>query len=417
MVNMTERKRLPFQTFDTAIQQIRRGYFSAVYFWRTKRILEDMHFQKRVLMQVFQKNHAVLCGIDEALAVLRLCSGLYSNSKEAFKLFDEYVARERIIRALYAERNYRILEQEQKRQTAAEIELDELWVDKSGELEIQALFDGDRIEPWETIMTIKGLPQYFAHLESVYLGILARRTLVATNVSKVVQAANGKDVLFFADRFDFYRNQTGDGYAAMKAGVKAVATDTMGEWWGNKGAGTTPHALIASFGGDTVAATLAFARKYPDVPCISLVDFKNNCVGTSLAVADAFKSKGLPLWGVRLDTSEAMVDRSISHSHPRQMMGQEKPTGVNLMLVSNVRRALDGAGHQGVKIVVSGGFNEERIAYFEKNQAPVDAYGVGSSLLKGSNDFTADIVLLEGHRCAKAGRWWRPNSRLERAVW
>ena len=413
---MEKRERLPIETFDMPVQDIRRGYCSAVYFWREKRILEKLNYDKKVTMQVFQKNDAVLCGIDEAIAVLKLCSGYYSEPERAFSLFDEYKKQERLIRELYV-RQYFLRrdnsgwESALRRKTELEIELSILWVDKSAELDIRALNDRDRISPWETVMTIEGLPQYFAHLESVYLGILARRTLVATNVANVVEAAQGKPILFFADRFDHYSNQTGDGYAAMCGGVKGVATDNMGEWWGNQGSGTMPHALIACFNGDTVRATLAFAKQYPEVPCISLVDFHNDCVNAAVDVANAFKAKGLKLWGVRLDTSENMVDAFI---YRNGQMGDERPTGVNPILVNNVRWALDKGGYGDVKIIVSGGFNKDKIRYFESKKVPVDAYGCGSSLLKGNNDFTADIVVVDGRYCSKVGRWERPNLRLER---
>ena len=74
---------------------------------------------------------------------------------------------------------------------------------------------------------------------------------------------------------------------------------------------------------------------------------------------------------------------------------------------------LDEAGHRRVKIVVSGGFDADRIRRFEAANVPVDAYGVGSSLLRGQNDFTADIVLVDGRECSKVGRRHRPNTRLE----
>jgi nicotinate phosphoribosyltransferase len=78
-----------------------------------------------------------------------------------------------------------------------------------------------------------------------------------------------------------------------------------------------------------------------------------------------------------------------------------------------VRDALDAAGHQQVRIVVSGGFDDEKIARFEAEGAPVDAYGVGSSLLRGQNDFTADVVRVDGRPLSKAGRQENPNPRLE----
>ena len=135
------------------------------------------------------------------------------------------------------------------------------------------------------------------------------------------------------------------------------------------------------------------------------MDFENDCVRTSLEVADALGDR---LYGVRLDTSEMLVDRSLWGQ-----MGSEKPTGVNPQLVRNVRAALDGHGFERVKIVVSGGFTVEKIREFEHRQVPVDAYGVGSSLFGGRYDFTADIVLLEGRPCAKVGRGYQPNPRLE----
>ena len=77
------------------------------------------------------------------------------------------------------------------------------------------------------------------------------------------------------------------------------------------------------------------------------------------------------------------------------------------------RRELDKNGFNHVRIIVSGGFNPDRIAEFEKLQVPVDAYGVGSYLMRGVNAFTADVVLLEGKPCAKVGREYKPNPRLE----
>jgi nicotinate phosphoribosyltransferase len=185
-----------------------------------------------------------------------------------------------------------------------------------------------------------------------------------------------------------------------------VSTDAQASWWGGRGVGTVPHALIAAFGGDTVAAAREFADRYADHMNVTvLVDFDNDSVRTALEVADALGDK---LWGVRLDTSERLVDRALWHD-----MGEFRPTGVNEVLVRRVRDALDGAGHERIKIVVSGGFTADRIREFERRGVPVDSYGVGSSLIRGSNDYTADVVLVDGKPCAKVGRKHRPNPRLE----
>jgi nicotinate phosphoribosyltransferase len=188
-----------------------------------------------------------------------------------------------------------------------------------------------------------------------------------------------------------------------------VTTDEQASWWGGRGIGTVPHALIASYDGDTVLAATKFAEwASPDMNVTVLVDFENDSVRTALEVADAL---GERLWGVRLDTSEALVDRSLWPE-----MGDFKPTGVNEQLVWKVRDALDERGYDRLKIVVSGGFTAEKIADFEEKGAPVDAYGVGSSLIRGSNDFTGDIVLTDGTPSAKVGRRFRVNPRLELVV-
>jgi nicotinate phosphoribosyltransferase len=169
--------------------------------------------------------------------------------------------------------------------------------------------------------------------------------------------------------------------------------------------GTIPHGLIAAYGGDTVKAARKFADRYAQEMNVTvLVDFANDSVATSVAVADEL---GDALWGVRLDTSESLVDRSLWDE-----MGTFRPTGVNPRLVEKVREALDAAGHERVKIVASGGFDAARIAEFERLGVPTDAYGVGSSLIRGANDYTADVVCVEGQPRAKVGRAMRDASRL-----
>jgi len=136
-----------------------------------------------------------------------------------------------------------------------------------------------------------------------------------------------------------------------------------------------------------------------------LVDFENDSVQTALAVARAL---GPALWGIRLDTSDKLADEGLVRT-----LGEEAPTGVAPELVRLVRAELDAAGFPGVHIVVSGGFDEARIRAFEEAGVPVDAYGVGSSLLRGANDFTADVVIVDGRPVAKVGRRFNPNPRLE----
>jgi nicotinate phosphoribosyltransferase len=245
----------------------------------------------------------------------------------------------------------------------------------------------------------------FAHLETVYLGCMARRSLVMRNVRAVVEAARGKPILFFPARHDHWLVQTGDGWAAHVEGAIGVSTDAQASWWGGRGVGTVPHAMIAAHDGDTVAAARAFTAHFgAEMNVTVLVDFDNDSVGTALAVAGAL---GDELWGVRLDTSSALVDRALE-DEPEDA----ERFGVTPGLVRRVRDALDAAGHERVHVVVSGGFDAARIARFEAEGVPVDAYGVGSSLLRGENDYTADVVMVGGRPVAKVGRGRRDASRL-----
>lgn len=398
--------RLAAWIFDLPVVELRAGYRAAVYFDRSRRILAAEGDDTRVTMQVFQRSDAmVACGIDEALAVLALGAGSFRDAEAADRAFAAYLAARDAARRARSVGGEAWIER-MRAQVEAEATFDRHWRRaEPGELEVSALRDGDLVDAWEPVVELTAPYRLVAHLESVYLGVLARRTLVASNVRRVVDAAGGKPVLFFADRFDHWATQGGDGYAAFVGGAQGVATDAQAAWWGERGLGTIPHALIATFGGDTVAAVAAFARQFPGVPLIALVDFDNDSVATSLACAKEF---GERLWGVRLDTSGTMVDRSLWSE-----MGEFAPTGVNRRLVEKVRQALDDGGFGHVRVIVSGGFTAERIAAFEATGVPVDSYAVGSSLLKGSADYTADVVLREGRPCAKVGRVHRPSARLQ----
>ncbi len=357
MATRQQAERLDPEVFELPVEKMREGYYTDAYFNHTRETLLADGRHPRVVMQVFQRKTAMLGGVDEAIAVLKLCS------------YD--------------------------------------W----DALTVHALRDGDRIEPWETVLTIEGDYTLFAHLETVYLGVLTRRTLITTNVARVVEAARVKPIIFMPARHDHHRVQTGDGYAAFVAGAMigasiGVTSDAQASWWGGRGVGTVPHSLIASYGGNTVLAATKFAEwAGDDMNVVVLVDFENDSVRTALEVARAL---GPRLWGVRLDTSGQLVDRSLWDE-----LGDFDPRGVNERLVRKVRAALDEDGFEQVKIVVSGGFTVEKIEAFERRGVPVDAYGVGSSLIRGQNDFTGDVVLTDGRPSAKVGRRYRPNPRLE----
>ena len=124
---MSRRPRLHPAIFNLPVDRMREGYYSDKYFVRAREVLQADGHSPRVLMQVFGKQHSYLGGIDEAIAILKLCG-------------DDWPA-----------------------------------------LTVHALYDGDEISPWETVLTIEGPYDAFAPLETLYLGVLARRTRVGTN--------------------------------------------------------------------------------------------------------------------------------------------------------------------------------------------------------------------------------------------
>ncbi len=348
-------KRLTNQTFKFD-ERVRDGWFSAVYFLKTTEIAEKYCKGKIVTMQFFQRqDKVVVCGVDESIALLHT----FAKNPES--------------------------------------------------LEINALHDGDMVNAFEAVLTVTGCYEDFGYLEGLIDGILARRSSVATHVHRVVKAAGEKSVLFMADRNDHFSQQAGDGYAAFIGGSSAQATHAMNEWWGKEGIGTMPHALIQLFNGDIVAAAKAYHETYPKDRLVVLVDYHNDVIEDSLKVA---RELGDVLAGVRIDTSGNMVDKYFMRNP--ELLGKFDPRGCNKELVFALREALDKEGFNHVSIIVSGGLNPEKIRAFEKNNVPIDVYGVGASLLEINIGFTGDNVLLDGKPQAKAGRAYWPNPRLEK---
>ena len=347
-------KRLTNKTFKFD-PRIADGFFTARYFLKINRIVSQNIPNQRVTMQFFQRSDNItLCGIDEAVALVHT------------------FARE------------------------------------PRDLEIYALNDGDIINANEPALKISGKYENFGFLENIIDATLTRRSCVATSVKRALDAAKGKIVFSMADRQDDIATQIGDGYATYVAGCERVSTDAQGAWWGGKGMGTMPHALIQMCGGDTGRAGELYAKTFPDEPVTALVDYNNDVIADALKVAAVLGSK---LGAVRVDTSANLIDK---YFEGKDTSGFD-PHGVCKELIFALRAALDANGAKHVKIVVSSGFNPQKIADFEAHGTPVDIYGVGSFTVR--NDvcgFTGDLVELNGEPQAKFGRKNIASDRLEK---
>jgi nicotinate phosphoribosyltransferase len=420
-------ERLDPRVFKVPIDRIRAGYYSDKYFTRYVEVLKKDDYHPRVLYQFFPRKDAVVVGIDEALAILKLCTGYFKDEEKAQNIFQNLLSAERELQNSVNDMDRKGIESANKKRWDLREAMNDLWVDKFSEIEVKALYDGEEAMDMEPLMTIEGDPIYFGYLETILLGVIARGTSSATAVRKVVKAANGKQILFFSARFDHYWVQATDGYAAFKAGADVVSTDANADYWGAKAIGTVPHALIAAYNGSTSIAAIKFDQYVdPAVNRIILVDWDNDVVGTTVKMmkdfyeyvtgkkyktgvdlGDIIGSGKNRIWGVRFDTSGNLRDLSV-------VPVNESSLGVCPELVWKARNSFDDMGMKDLKIIVSGGFNTDKIALFEKLKVPVDSYGVGSSLLKEKVDITADIVEVDGKPCAKIGRQKGNLLRLEK---
>jgi nicotinate phosphoribosyltransferase len=346
------RKRLDAASFELPVDGLRRGDFShpsAV--WARDVLIADGR-SPLVTVQFASEQSGLLGGIDEAIAVLKVGVDDWSQSS------------------------------------------------------VHALYDGDRIEADETVMTVDGRFDQFAHLAPLCVGVLSRRTRVTTNARNLVEAARPKPVMMLPARNDHWLLQRGDALAAQIGGTFQL-TGAAQVSRSQPPLMLVPHALVAACGGDTVAAVRVCVAHTPDRTMLVVpVDYDNDSVTTALAIARSQESR---VWGVQLATSEHLVDQSILSA-----MGGFVPTGVNPQLVWNVRNALDAEGFGDIKILMSGSVTVSRIREFEDNGVPVDAYGVGSALTSGRFSFVADVVMLDGAAHARAGRTLKPNARMER---
>lgn len=346
--------RLSNKTFQLP-ETLGSGLYSANYFLKSQIIATLYLANNLVTMQWFQRRErAMLCGVDEAIAIIH-----------KFALHPE-------------------------------------------NLIIEAMHDGDIITNEEPVLKVTGQYECFGFLESVIDGVLARRTSVATNVMEVLEAAGNTPVFSMADRQDDYLTQVGDGYATYVAGIKRVSTDAQGLWWGGKGMGTMPHALIQLCEGDIIKAAEVYLKTFPEEQVTALIDYHNHVVRDSLIIA---RHLGPKLKNVRVDTSKALIDHYFDDKDTKDF----NPHGVCKQLIFALRKALDDEHFFDVGIVVSSGFDKDKIAAWTKEKVPVTMYGVGTSLVNNMTcGFTGDLVMLNGKNQAKEGRRNIPNSRLEK---
>lgn len=267
--------------------------------------------------------------------------------------------------------------------------------------EIKYLEEGSLINSGDIVLQLKGNYSEFGLYEGVIDGILSRTTSLATNAKRVMEVSNGKGIIFMGDRTDHFSMQELDGYAISLGGIKTQVTDAQVSKHNGNAIGTMPHALIQAFEGDLIKALKAYKATFPNEPLTALVDFNNDILSDALS---AYKEFGDELFAIRIDTSENMSDA---------MFVNDEEYGVTPNMIKTMRKKLDEIGATKVKIIVSSGFDVNKIKQFENENTPVDFYGVGKSLMNIGNTFTADAVEINGKLIAKEGRSKNDDSKLK----
>jgi len=365
------------------------------YFLRTRKILQEEGINPVVRMQVFSRTDVnELHGINEALEIIADHSDLEANGGK-------------------------------------------VW----------ALPEGSEYKAGEAMMVIEAPVQDIVHLETLYLGVISaamtndlERNIdlkeVENKAKQIVEAAQGKPVLYFGARHFHWNLDEKIAETCKNAGFVGTSTDAGAKYWDAEGIGTVPHALILSYaaareGNPTVNAMLGFDKHIDDeVKRVALIDTYNKEVDDTLATAEALEGR---LAGIRIDTcgenvtqySERYVDEV------RSLVPETKyreGNGVTVTGVWTLRRELDKAGYGDVSLTVSSGFNEIKTAAFiEADKIYQEQYGkplfdaIGSGSIAKPVMATADIVQYqtpEGEwvENSKVGRGYKANDKLELAL-
>lgn len=324
------------------LNKVLNSDFTALYLIKTKKILKEEKKQNQTILQFthFEKKPIYICGINHCLQILK-------NVK--------------------------------------------------GNFHVYGVKEGSLVKPGHPILVISGDYSAVAEFESVIDGILARETSICNNVKTILTLIKPEQLIYMGDRADIYLTQPYDGYACWVAGMKIFTTKAHTELIPSKKdikiVGTMPHALIQQYNGCLVTALKKYAKTFPNEKLSALIDYHNDIVNEIKSIPNNLKHK---IASVRIDTSKNNCDKSLKKI-PNNY-------GVSLNLVKLARKTLDANGMKHVKIIVSSGFNSQKIKNFIKQKAPVNFYGVGGSIVKINVNITCDLVCLNGKPQAKFGR-------------
>lgn len=208
---------------------------------------------------------------------------------------------------------------------------------------------------YEPVMSIRGKYRDFAKYENPILGFLCQTSAICTKAARVALLAEGKMNISFGTRRAHPALAAAIERSCMIGGLDSVSNVLGSKLLGKKATGTMPHAFILCVGDEVRAWQLFDKSISKDVPRIALVDTLTDEKFASIRALDAL---GNHLEGVRLDT-------------PSSRRGDMK------RIVQEVRWELNIRNGQKLKIIVSGGLDEQAILELRDY---VDGFGIGTSV-------------------------------------
>ncbi|GAB6089605.1 nicotinate phosphoribosyltransferase [Spirochaeta dissipatitropha] len=228
---------------------------------------------------------------------------------------------------------------------------------------IYAAREGSIVFPREPIIRVHAKLAEAQLLEGLILNTINFQTLIATKAARITHASRNGSILEFGLR----RAQGPDGAlsasrAAFIGGARATSNTLAGKLYGIPVRGTMAHSWVMAFP-DELSAFKAYADLYPDssIFLIDTYDTLGSGLQAAMSVGATLSRKGKS-WGVRLDSGDLSY------------------------LSQEVRKTLDQHGHNSAKIVVSNELNEEIIQQLVSDEAPIDAWGVGTRMVSGEGD-------------------------------
>ena len=235
--------------------------------------------------------------------------------------------------------------------------------------EVRAVAEGTVLFPDEPILEVTGPVIEAQLLETALLNICHLQTVLASKAARVTIAARGRAVAEFGLR----RSHGADaGLKAARcawiAGCNSTSDVLAGKTWGIPLSGTMAHSFVTAFS-DELEAFRAYARAFPDT-AVLLIDSYDTIEGArkAVTVARELAAAGKQLAGVRLDSGDL------------------------LRLSREVRQILDQAGFPEIRILVSGGLDEHDVERLLGQEAPIDAFGIGTRLNVSADAPSLDLV-------------------------